>query len=177
MTDALQALREALSALPPAPTDEGLVDLLVLRPTRGERRVPDSLHLTPEGGIEGDRWGQRSPQDRSRQVSAIRADVARVLAGSAPLEASGDNLLLQFDLSTHNLPPGSVLEIGTARLRITEEAHMPCGLFSQRLGPEAKAITLDAEFQSWRLRGILLEVLSAGVICVGDTVRVGRPSP
>ena len=175
MPDALQALRDALSALPPAPTDEGFVDLLVLRPARGERQVPDSLQLTPERGIEGDRWGQRSQRDRSRQVSAIRADVARVLAGSAPLEASGDNLLLQLDLSTHNLPPGSLLEIGTTKLRITEEPHVPCGLFSQRLGPEAKAVTLEAGFHSWRLRGILLEVVSAGVIRVGDKVRVERP--
>lgn len=165
---------EQLAQLPPPPSDAGKVEGLVLRPAKGKRRVVNALQLTPEGGIDGDRWGQKNHRTRHRQVSAIRADILACLAADQDMALSGDNLHLSIDLSEENLPIGAVLEVGEVRFTVSPEHHAPCGLFSSRFGQEAHDATLSPIWRSLRARGVLLQVIQGGRIVLGDAVRVVR---
>ena len=172
MEIALPELLEALNNLPKPPTGTGRVEGLVLRPEKGTRKEVDKIDLTPEGGILGDRWGKRKHSSTHRQVSAIRKDILEELAGEAWTALSGDNLHVDLDLSEKALPVGSLLHVGTAILRVSPETHQPCQLFSGRFGQNAHDATLDQRWAEARGRGVLLEVLQAGAIQIGDTIQV-----
>jgi len=174
MPTSLSENLERLAQLPAPPLDEGQVEGLVLRPRKGERLVVEKLHLTPDGGIEGDRWGLRKHRSRNRQVSAIRFDVLRCLAGEEDMALSGDNLHLSLDLSEANLPVGSELQVGQVQFRVSPEHHAPCGQFSDRFGQSAHDATLTEAWRPLRGRGVLLEVIRGGSIAVGDRIRVIR---
>lgn len=177
MALALPDLLSRLQQLPAPPKDEGVVTGLVIRPSKGTRRVAEQLELSPEGGIHGDRWGKRKQSNRRRQVSAIRSDVLQCLAGDTPAELSGDNLHLTLDLSIDTLPAGSHLQVGEVRFCVSHETHNPCGQFIDRFGQGAHDATLDSSWAQQRARGVLLEVIQGGTIRIGDPVRpLGLPS-
>jgi MOSC domain-containing protein YiiM len=167
-----ETLARQIRELPQPPRDEGTVTLLVVRPETNARLTLDRYHLTPAGGVEGDAWGKKCRRSRAAQVTAMRADVARVFADGQPLSLFGDNLLVELDLSAENLPAGSLLQIGTAECEVTPLAHTGCGKFAGRFGADARKITTAAEFHACRLRGIHLKVVEPGVVCLGDTIRV-----
>lgn len=170
------ALEEGLRQLPPPPTDAGTVVLVVARPDTGVRLTPERCRLTPEGGVEGDRWAQRGKPDPSMQITVMRADVARLIANGQPLSLPGDNLIVELDVSVTNLPAGSRLRIGTALCEVTPTPHTGCGKFAARFGQDARDVTYAAEFQEWRLRGLYFRVVEAGEVGPGDPIRVlSRP--
>ena len=76
--------------------------------------------LTPEGGIDGDRWVRDSyyrlhdgRSDPRCQVSLMNARFLRQIAGgNDAMCLAGDNLIVDLDLSEDNLPAGSQLTIG-----------------------------------------------------------------
>lgn len=171
-----EELERALHALPDPPRDLGRVALVVARPSEGERLTPEPGRLTPEAGLEGDRWSLRPNPDADGQVSVMRADAARVFANSQSLALFGDNLLLELDLSRENLPAGTRLRIGTALCEVTPKPHTGCGKFAARFGQEARQLTGDPAWADQRLRGIFVRVLEAGEVAPGDAVEVlSRP--
>ncbi|HEU4753703.1 MAG TPA: hypothetical protein VFU47_11395, partial [Armatimonadota bacterium] len=95
-----ETLERGLRALPPAPADDGRVVLVVARPESNERLTPDRARLTPEKGVEGDRWSKKPQPNPESQVTVMRADVARLIANGQPLSLFGDNLIVELDLST-----------------------------------------------------------------------------
>jgi MOSC domain-containing protein YiiM len=167
-------LAERIARLPPPPTDDGRVVLVVVRPATDERVLPARCRLTPEGGVEGDRWSQRETPVRDTQVTAMRADVARVLANGQPIQLAGDNLFVDLDLSPANLPAGIRLRVGSALCEVTPKPHNGCTKFAARFGDDALAITGAEAFRSWRLRGLHLSVLEAGEVAPGDRIAVLR---
>ena len=173
---AYETLETGLGQLPPPPTDEGRVVLIVARPNVDERLTPERCRLTPEGGVEGDRWAQRENPNPASQITVMRADVARLFANGQPLSLFGDNLLVELDLSLTNLPAGTRLQVGTALCEVTPTPHTGCGKFAARCGQEARDLTAAAPFQAWRLRGLHFRVLEAGEVGPGDRIRVlSRP--
>jgi len=109
-------------------------------------------------------------------VTVMNIRAARLIAGTddrVPL--AGDQLYLDLDLSTENLPTGTLLEIGEAALRVTDAPHTGCAKFSERFGVEALRLTAKPDGKLLRLRGINTAVARPGVIRRGDTVRVVRP--
>jgi MOSC domain-containing protein YiiM len=174
MNKNLSEVLNDLSALTAPDTDSAALLGLVLRPQRGERERVEVLHLTPEGGIAGDRWGKVKHSSRKRQVSAMRWDVLTCLAGHADPALSGDNLHLNLDLSESNLPKGTRIEIADVLFQVSPEPHRPCEQFVARFGQSAHDAMLDPFWIHHRGRGVLLEVLVGGTIRAGDTVRVIR---
>jgi MOSC domain-containing protein YiiM len=172
MTRGLSEILQELAALPAPPKKEGWVEGLVLRPERGERKVVETLVLTVDGGIAGDRWGLKARSNKDRQVSAIRADVLACLASDQAMALSGDNLHLCLDLSEDNLPVGAELQVGAVHFRVSPEHHAPCGLFAGRFGPRSHDAVLSEKWLRLRGRGVLLEVLEGGTIRLGDKARV-----
>jgi MOSC domain-containing protein YiiM len=171
-------LEDHLRQLPPPPADRGLVVLIVARPQVDERRTPAHCRLTPECGVVGDRWADRESPDPDSQITVMRADVARLLAGGQSLSLFGDNLLVELDISEANLPAGTTLRVGSALCQVTPKPHTGCAKFLARFGHDALRLTATPAYESWRLRGIHLRVLAAGEVAPGDGIEVlARPQP
>lgn len=169
-------LEAAIAALSPAPRDAGSVELLVARGPAGERVLPQEVVLTVEGGMPGDRWAADEKKDPDAQLATTRADMARVIANGQPLELHGDNLFLHLDLSPENLPPGSMLRLGEALLRVTPKAHNGCKKWVQRFGLNVMQLNMAPAYCAMRIRGIYLQVVEDGRVAVGDRVIVvSRP--
>lgn len=170
------ALEQGLRQLPPPPTDAGTVTLVVARPAVDERTTPGRCRLTPENGVEGDRWAARGRPHPNSQITVMRADVARLMANGQPLSLFGDNLLVDLDLSFANLPTGTRLRVGTALCEVTPQPHTGCGKFAARFGQDARDVTAAPAFADWRLRGLYIRVLEPGEVGPGDPIRVlSRP--
>ena len=167
-----RAIDERLAALPAPPRDEAVVELVVVRPESDRRITPDRARLTPEGGVEGDRWALAERRVLGAQVTLMRADVARVFANGQPISLPGDNLLVTIDLSPENLPTGTLVRVGSAVCTVTDKPHTGCAKFEARFGRAAREATLSPAYASTRLRGLHLRVLEAGDVGPGDRLVV-----
>lgn len=171
------ALEAAIAALPPAPCDEGTLELMVARGRRGERTLPEEALLTALGGMPGDRWVKDGRYGPEYQLATIRSDFAKVVANGQRLELHGDNLYLSLDLSSRNLPVRSRVRLGEALLEVTPQAHNGCKKWVQRFGLAPMQMNLSPEFRSIHLRGIYLRVIEDGRVRLGDrAVVVSRGS-
>jgi MOSC domain-containing protein YiiM len=161
--------------LQPSPREEGVVERCVVRPSHGERILPEEIRVSPEGGIEGDRWIHDEHRRPTNQVSLMNVHVLRSIAGDeARMALAGDNLLVDLDLSEANLPSGTRLEIGDAELEISSDPHRPCRKFHARYGATSVKKIVRANRVGRRGRGVLAQVIRAGTIRVGDKIRVRR---
>lgn len=161
-----------------SPRDGGRVDLIVARPENFEREVFDEARLDPDAGLAGDNWrvrGSRHTPDGSaevaRQITVMNARAAALIAGPKerwPL--AGDQLYVDFDISVDNLPAGTELTIGGARVVVSEEPHTGCAKFSERFGVEALRFVNSPDGRRLRLRGLNARVVTPGVVRVGDSV-------
>jgi len=170
------ALVAALESLPPAPKDEGTLTLMVARGPNGERKLPGEARLTQEGGMPGDRWAGNGKYGPEYQLATMRSDFARVVANGQALQLHGDNLFIDLDLSSVNLPTGSRLRIDEALLEVTPQAHNGCKKWVQRFGLDAMQLNLAPEYRALHLRGIYLRVIEDGRARCGARVTVvSRP--
>jgi MOSC domain-containing protein YiiM len=86
-------------------------------------------------------------------------------------QLAGDQLYLDLDLSSDNLPPGTQLALGSALIEVTAKPHTGCAKFAARYGPEAMAFVNSPAGRQLHLRGICARVVRGGVIRTGDVVR------
>lgn len=172
---------ELLAALPElrnAPSELGYVRMIVRRLDQQQRELPECGELTTEAGLVGDRWVRTC--DRRRPDGSLNPDTQLTLMNIGMLDLlaggkehwplAGDNLLVEFDLSVANLPPGRRLQVGDAIVEITPEPHMGCAKFAARFGRAALAFVNSAEGRSLRLRGANAQVIQPGRVCLGDRV-------
>jgi MOSC domain-containing protein YiiM len=164
-------LEEGLSRHAP-PRDVGELALIVSRRETGQREMPAEAVLTAKQGVPGDAWARKTPRKPEAQLTLMRVDVARLLANGQPLSLFGDNLLVDLDLSTSNLPAGSRLQLGEAILEVTEKPHTGCAKFRQRFGADALRLTAAPPLQSLRLRGIYAKVVQDGRVALRDSITV-----
>ena len=167
-------LREALRQTTPAPRSSGSVTRVALRPHVDARQVVDTVEVTREGGLTGDRWSQKKSTDMTRrfQASMMRADVAEICRGGIDYEIFGDNFFVDLDLK--DIAPGDQLKVGSATFVVSEEVHGPCKKFLRRSSPEAQKLLApeNPEFPGSNLRGLFLTVVSPGRVATGDPISV-----
>jgi len=169
-------LEAALADLCGAPQDQGVLELIVLRPTKNQRTILPLVQLSPQGGLHGDRWAKGPNPDPENQVSLMSARVLRLIAGEAERMAlAGDNLIVDFDLGAANLPVGQRLAIGEVVLEITALPHTGCSKFKSRFGPDSLHFINAKSRADLHLRGRYARVLTPGTVQVGDVIQKVPP--
>lgn len=165
---------EALYSARPAPPAIGSLRLIVVRRQEGVHETPPLARLDLAEGLEGDRWARGAAPKRDAQVTLMNSGVAElVAAGVQPLDAAGDNLLVDVDLSSAALPVGSRVRIGAAAvLEVTALAHTGCKKFAARFGLDALRWINWHEHEGRRLRGVNCRIVAGGAVAVGDPVEV-----
>lgn len=165
-------LESALADICGAPQDQGVLEMVVLRPTKNQRSILPVAQLSPEGGLHGDRWAKGPNPDLENQVSLMSARVLRLIAGEPERMAlAGDNLIVDFDLSAVNLSVGQRLAIGQVVLEITALPHTGCSKFKSRFGPDSLQFINAKSRANLYLRGRYARVLTPGTVQVGDIVQ------
>ena len=168
----LDVLERRLHALPAAPQTDGRVVSLMARVDGGRRTLLDRASMTPESGMPGDAWGRGRRPNLESQLTVMQRDVAELIANGQPLELFGDNMILDLDLSTENLPIGSRLRAGGVTLEVTPMPHNGCRKFRARFGLDALQLVSDTQLRHRNLRGVYMCVVEGGEIAVGDAVTV-----
>jgi MOSC domain-containing protein YiiM len=168
----LAALEAGLRALPAPPGDAGRLALIVRRRSDGVRETPARVRLSLEEGVPGDDWARRPPRDPEAQLAVMNEDVAALIANGQPLTLFGDNLFVDLDLSSANLPAGSRLRVGDALVEVTPKPHDGCLQFQARFGDDALRFVQAKPTRDRNLRGIYWKVVEPADVGVGAAVRV-----
>lgn len=176
---------ELAAALPDvlaAPKDATTVDLLCFRPGYNQRQFPDRLPFTRDQGIPGERWLKTpwlklpdgSPDPRI-QVSILPLRVLNLVWRNRDTSPHpGDTIIADLDCSVANLPENSLLQVGTAILRVSSEFNDACTKWKVRYGRDAKDWITAPGHPPLRLRGILCSVEQDGWVGLGDPLTVLR---
>jgi hypothetical protein len=154
------------------PQDIGRVTMIVRRAEKGVRECLDRVALTTESGIPGDSWGRRPGASLESQLTVIQSDVATLIANGQPLPLFGDNLYLDLDLSSLNLPTGARVRAGSVVLEVSPLPHNGCQKFNARFGNDALKFVSKKDLRHRNLRGIYMRVVEPGELAVGDRVEV-----
>ncbi|MEZ4297092.1 MAG: hypothetical protein R3B70_19155 [Polyangiaceae bacterium] len=174
-----EALLAGLDEIRRAPKETGTLELIVRRPSTGEREVLTEAELDLTEGLLGDNWrarGSNRTDDGSAHpemqlnVMSARA-IALIATARDRWQLAGDQLFLDMDLSAENLPPGTQLAIGDAVIEVTAIPHNGCKKFVERFGLDAMTFVNSDTGKSLRLRGLNAKVVKPGKIRPGDVAR------
>ena len=175
-----EEIRQGLPTIKQSPKDKGTLEAIVIRPAVDQRESLTTCEITPEGGVPGDGWGKgygaKLPDNRPNpdaQITMMNARAIHLIAQTKDRWAlAGDNLYVDLDLSEDNLTAGQQLSLGTALLEATAKPHNGCNKFMDRFGLDALTFFNSPEGKHLHLRGIYVKVVQAGVITIGDRVKV-----
>jgi hypothetical protein len=158
-----------------APADEGRIELIVRRPSDGVREILAEGQLDPGAGLVGDRWVTHHRHEPIYLAAELTVINTRVLAAIEPdrdrWPLAGDQLYVDFDLSTDNLPAGSRVSVGSAIIEISETPHTGCAKFSARFGSDALRWINSPTGRSHRMRGLNAWIVEGGTVKQGDAIR------
>lgn len=174
------ALTTALPHVLAATKTDAPIAMLCFRPDFNQRIFPDRLTLTKTAGIPGERWLKhpwlRLPDgtpDPRIQVSLLPTRVLNLVwQDRETTPHPGDTIIADLNMTDENTPPGTLIQAGTAVLRVSDEWNNGCVKWKARYGADAAAwITTNPHL---RLRGLLCSVEQDGEVSVTDHLRVLR---
>lgn len=176
MTVTAAELATALPHVRAAPKTDAPVESLCFRPGFNQRQFPDQLHLTRASGVPGERWltqpWLRLPDgspDPNIQVSILPLRVLNLVwTDRETMPHPGDTIIADLDTSLENLPPGTLLQAGSAILRVSDEFNDGCVKWKARYGQPAKDWITAPGHPELRLRGVLCAVQQDGLVRLGD---------
>jgi MOSC domain-containing protein YiiM len=166
-------LEAGLDEIRRSPTDAGVLEMIVRRPSVNERQVLQAGELDLADGLVGDSWKVRGKSPHpDKQLNIMNARVLTLVAqDEARWPLAGDQLIIDIDLSAHNLPVATRLSIGSAVIEVTAPPHTGCKKFVERYGLDAMKFVNAPEWSDLHLRGINAKVVQSGSIRVGDVVK------
>ena len=172
-------LEAGLDTIRQSPKDEGVIAMIVRRPKVDAREVLEEGELNLVEGLVGDTWKVRGSSRTTdgaahpdMQLNIMNARVIALLAREKdrwPL--AGDQLFIDMDVSSGNLPPGTRLALGSAVIEVTDQPHTGCKKFEARFGLDALKFVNSPLGRQLQLRGLNAKVTQPGVIRVGDFVK------
>jgi len=175
----MAALEAGLPTIRHSPNDTGVLAMIVRRPQVGAREVLAEGELDLVSGLVGDTWSTRGSSRTAdgsahsdMQLTIMNARVIALVAqeqGRWPL--AGDQLFIDLDLSSDNMPPGTRLSLGSAVIEVTDQPHTGCHKFVSRFGQDALNFINSPTGKQLQLRGLNAKVVQPGVIRVGDVVK------
>jgi len=167
-----EQLEQGVDHILASPTDNGELKLIVRRPGVDQRETPQHARLDVEVGLVGDNWSTRVKVVPDMQLNIMNSRVVDCVAQSKdrwPL--AGDQLFVDMDLSSDNLPPGTQIALGDAIVEVTEPPHTGCKKFAARFGVDAMVFVNSGRGKTLSFRGICAKVVKSGDISVGDIAR------
>ncbi len=173
-----EQLDAGLDHIRQSPADSGQLLMIVRRPDIDQREVLADGTLDVDVGLVGDTWmdrGSASTPDGSSnpeaQITIINSRALDLMAQSEDRwQLSGDQLVVDMDITMENLPTGTQLSIGSAVVEISEKPHTGCVKFADRFGNDALRFVSTPLGRDIRLRGVNTRVVQSGTIRKGDTV-------
>ena len=168
-----EQLEAGLADVRAAPAGAGTLELIVRRPETDLREVLEEGELDVEFGLVGDRWSRHgSRPNPGAQVTLIGVRAVTLVAGDDRESwlPAGDQLFVDLDLSSENLPPGTRLAVGSAVVEVSDLPHLGCSKFAARYGEEARAFVNSPRGVALNLRGINARVVQGGTVRQGDAV-------
>jgi MOSC domain-containing protein YiiM len=176
----LEELEMEIDRIRAAPSEAGVVSLIVRRPAVDEREVVDEATLDVSEGLVGDTWRARGSSstpdgsaDPQAQITVMNARAAAAVAGDVGRwPVAGDQIYVDFDISVEHLPPGTRVSIGEAEIEVSATPHTGCAKFSARFGVDALKFVNTKEGRALRLRGMNARVVRGGTVRVGDEISV-----
>jgi hypothetical protein len=175
----MEELTAVVDAVRSAPKSEGVLELIVRRPKVDGRELLQEGQLDLAEGLVGDTWRMRKSSRTTdgsphpdMQLNIMNARAAALVAVEKqrwPL--AGDQLYIDMDLGTANLPAGTRLALGTAVIEVTDQPHLGCAKFVARFGVDAMQFVNSPLGRQLCLRGINAKVVQPGMIRVGATVK------
>ena len=173
-----EELDAGLDFIKKAPKNTGLLEMIVCRPEENQREVLGEGQLDLELGLIGDNWKVRGSSRTNdgfghpdMQLCVMNSRCTALVAQvKSRWKLAGDQLYIDMDLSSDNLPPGSRLKIGSAIIEVSPIPHTGCKKFVSRFGLDAMKFVNSPAGKLLRLRGLNAKVSQTGTICVGDQI-------
>jgi len=175
----VEAVDARIDEVRAAPADNGRIELIARRPEVEAREVVAEATLDPDEGLLGDNWSVKpslktGAPNAEAQLTLMNARVAALVSGGDDRERwaqAGDQLYVDLDLSSANVPPGTRLRLGDeAVVEVSHEPHLGCGKFVKRFGLDAQKLVNSAVGRELNMRGINTTVATRGVVRTGDPV-------
>lgn len=174
-----EELEAGLADILQSPQDGGVLHLIVQRPAVDERTALEAGRLDVSEGLVGDSWKARGSSgsadgaaNTAAQLTIMNARTIALIAQQPERWAlAGDQLFVDMELSSANLPPGTRLAIGSAIVEVSSLPHNGCKKFVARFGLDAMMFVNSPEGKMLRLRGLNARVIQSGDIRTGDIVR------
>lgn len=150
--------------------------MIVRRPDVDHREVVEEGRLDVALGLVGDSWKDRASTSTpdggpnpAAQVTIINSRALELMARSEDRwQLAGDQLVIDIDMSTENLPPGTRVSIGSAVIEVSAKPHTGCVKFADRFGKDALRFVSTPMGMQMRLRGVNTRVVRSGTIRAGD---------
>ncbi len=176
-------MAELIAALPDiqsAPKSDAPIHSLCLRPGYGQRQFPAKITMTRAEGIPGERWltapWMKLPDgtpDPRIQVSILPARILNLVwRDRVATPHPGDPIVADLDCALANLPAGSLIQAGSAVLRVSDVFNEACVKWKTRYGADARAFIDAPGHPDLRLRGVLCSVEQDGEVTLTDRLQV-----
>lgn len=170
-----------------SPKDNGSLKLIVIRPDVEQRKILSEGELSTVEGLVGDSWIKRPDSKTTDKKPRIGTQITMMNSRVISLitkklykdekekfekwSLAGDQFFVDMDLSYDNLPPGTKLSLGSAKIEISSDPHNGCKKFEEWYGKDAREFVNSEKGKKFNFRGIQGKVIKNGSVKINDFLK------